>query len=143
MDNLDSQCQPEYLMSEECQTDDHKVHALPSLAVNHRAALRTSRHATRQPSHLPLRCCSRRRTACESRLLAHPGASRQDRPDAASGRRAQAADQNLHGQEEEDEWLEDDTNLQKWESNELTASDRRILLAQWHCKAMKAAFVVL
>ena len=98
MDNLDSQCQPEYLMSEECQTDDHKVHALPSLAVNHRAALRTSRHATRQPSHLPLRCYSRRRTACESRLLAHPGASRQDRPDAASGRRAQAADQNLHGQ---------------------------------------------
>ena len=44
---------------------------------------------------------------------------------------------------EEDEWLEDDTNLQKWESNELTASDRRILLAQWHCKAMNAAFVVL
>ena len=30
-------------MSEECQTNDHEVHTLPSLAVNHRAALRTAR----------------------------------------------------------------------------------------------------
>ena len=37
--------------------------------------------------------------------------------------------------EEEDAWLEDDTNLQKYENNELTASDRRILIAQWYCKA--------
>ena len=28
---------------------------------------------------------------------------------------------------EEEEWLEDDENLSKWENNELTASDRRIL----------------
>ena len=34
-----------------------------------------------------------------------------------------------------DEWLEDDDNLEKWESNEFSASDRRILLAQWYCKA--------
>ena len=33
--------------------------------------------------------------------------------------------------QEEDDWLEDDNNLQKWENNELTASDRRILLAHW------------
>ena len=37
--------------------------------------------------------------------------------------------------QEEDEWLEDDDNLQKYENNELTASDRRILLANWYCKA--------
>ena len=37
--------------------------------------------------------------------------------------------------QEEDKWLEDDDNLQKYENNELTASDRRILIAQWFCKA--------
>ena len=26
-----------------------------------------------------------------------------------------------------DEWLDDEDNLEKWESNKLTASDRRIL----------------
>ena len=36
---------------------------------------------------------------------------------------------------EEHEWLEDDDNLQKYENNELTASDRRILIATWYCKA--------
>ena len=36
--------------------------------------------------------------------------------------------------QEEDKWLEDDDNLQKYENNELTASDRRILLANWYCK---------
>ena len=30
-----------------------------------------------------------------------------------------------------DEWLDDDDNLDKWESNSFSASDRRILLAQW------------
>lgn len=40
---------------------------------------------------------------------------------------------------EEDEWLEDDDNLAKWENNELTASNRRILLATWYVKAVKAA----
>ena len=33
--------------------------------------------------------------------------------------------------QEEDAWLEDDDNLQKYENNELTASDWRILLANW------------
>ena len=33
--------------------------------------------------------------------------------------------------EELDKWLEDDDNLDKWESNTFSASDRRILLAQW------------
>ena len=38
-----------------------------------------------------------------------------------------------------DEWLDDEDNLEKWESNKLTASDRRILLAHWFYKAsMKA-----
>ena len=38
-----------------------------------------------------------------------------------------------------DEWLDDEDNLEKWESNTLTASDRRILLAHWFYKAsMKA-----
>ena len=30
-------------------------------------------------------------------------------------------------------------NLQKFENNELTASDRRILIATWYCKAYKRA----
>ena len=30
-----------------------------------------------------------------------------------------------------DQWLEDDDNLNKWECNTFSASDRRILLAQW------------
>ena len=33
--------------------------------------------------------------------------------------------------DELDTWLEDDANLEKWESNSFSASDRRILLAQW------------
>ena len=41
--------------------------------------------------------------------------------------------------QEEDAWLEEDDNLQKWENNELSASDRRILIAQWYCKAYKRA----
>ena len=40
---------------------------------------------------------------------------------------------------EEEEWLEDDENLSKWENNELTASDRRILIGQWYVKAFKKA----
>ena len=40
---------------------------------------------------------------------------------------------------QEGEWLEDDDNLQKYENNELTASDRRILIAQWYVKALKRA----
>ena len=34
-----------------------------------------------------------------------------------------------------DEWMDDDDNLAKWEENQLTASDRRILLANWYYKA--------
>jgi len=45
----------------------------------------------------------------------------------------------IHMGTEEDDWLEDDANLTKWENNELTASDRRILIAQWYCKAYKRA----
>jgi hypothetical protein len=36
-----------------------------------------------------------------------------------------------------DEQLDDDENLAKWEDNTLTASDRRILLANWYFKAVK------
>ena len=39
--------------------------------------------------------------------------------------------------QEEDAWLEDDDNLRKWENNELTTSNRRILLAHWYCAAHK------
>ena len=39
--------------------------------------------------------------------------------------------------QEEHEWLEDDDNLSKYENNELTASDRRILIATWYCKALE------
>ena len=38
-----------------------------------------------------------------------------------------------------DEWLDDDDNLTKWEDNSLTASDRRILLANWFYKACNKA----
>ena len=38
-----------------------------------------------------------------------------------------------------DEWLDDDDNLAKWEDNSLTASDRRILLANWYFKAVGKA----
>ena len=41
--------------------------------------------------------------------------------------------------QEEDAWLEDDENLQMWENNELTTGDRRILIAQWYCKAYHKA----
>eukprot|EP00966_Prymnesium_polylepis_P303653 7014418-Prymnesium_polylepis.2 len=42
--------------------------------------------------------------------------------------------------QEEDAWLEDDTNLEKWEDNKLTASDRRILIATWFFVSCKRAF---
>ena len=38
-----------------------------------------------------------------------------------------------------DEWLDDDDNLEKWENNGLTASDRRVLLANWYYKACTRA----
>ena len=38
-----------------------------------------------------------------------------------------------------DEWLDDDDNLIKWEENALTASDRRILLANWYFRAVNKA----
>ena len=41
--------------------------------------------------------------------------------------------------QEEDKWLEDDENMIKWENNELTASDRRILLGTWYCTAYRRA----
>ena len=41
--------------------------------------------------------------------------------------------------QEMDEWLDDDDNLEKWEGNGLTASDRRILLANWYYCAVNKA----
>ena len=38
-----------------------------------------------------------------------------------------------------DEWLDDDGNMEKWEDNKLTSSDRRILLANWYYQAVKKA----
>ena len=38
-----------------------------------------------------------------------------------------------------DDWLDDDDNLTKWEDNSLTASDRRILLANWFFNAFNKA----
>ena len=39
----------------------------------------------------------------------------------------------------EDEWLEDDENLEKWEGGVLSASDRRVLIATWFFKAFERA----
>jgi hypothetical protein len=39
--------------------------------------------------------------------------------------------------EEMDKWLDDDDNLEKWESNSLSASDRRVLLTHWVAAAWK------
>ena len=36
--------------------------------------------------------------------------------------------------------LDDDDNIDKWESDSFTASDHRILLAHWYCKAANKAF---
>ena len=36
-----------------------------------------------------------------------------------------------------DKWLLDGDNVEKWESNKLTASDRRILITQWTGEAAK------
>jgi hypothetical protein len=91
-DNLDAQCQTEYLelLREQCRTDDHKV---------------------------------------------PPNKTDQTQPiDRGLGRHVKI----LMGAEEE-AWLEDDENLQRWENNELSASDRRILIATWFCKALKMA----
>ena len=39
-----------------------------------------------------------------------------------------------------DDWLDSDESLVKWEDKGgLTASDRRILLANWYCKAVRRA----
>ena len=38
-----------------------------------------------------------------------------------------------------DEWLDDDDNLAKWEENRLSASDRRVLLANWYYTATMRA----
>jgi len=38
-----------------------------------------------------------------------------------------------------DEWLDDDDNLEKWENNDLTASDRRILLGNWFFRSVNKA----
>ena len=39
--------------------------------------------------------------------------------------------------QEQDRWLDDDENLSRWEDGKLTASDRRILIAQWYCAAWR------
>jgi hypothetical protein len=42
--------------------------------------------------------------------------------------------------QEMDEWLDDDDNLEKWEDNSLTASDRRVLLTHWTAAAWAKAY---
>ena len=41
--------------------------------------------------------------------------------------------------EEMEKWLEDDTNMERWDSGALSASDRRILMSHWFDKATKRA----
>ena len=41
--------------------------------------------------------------------------------------------------QEEDAWLDDDDNMEKWESNKLSAGDRRVLMATWFFEAFKKA----
>jgi len=45
--------------------------------------------------------------------------------------------------QEEDAWLDDDENLEKWETNALTASDRRVLIATWYYKVCLANSLIL
>jgi len=45
----------------------------------------------------------------------------------------------LYMGEEMDKWLDDDNNLERWESNALSASDRRILMTHWLGHAYKKA----
>lgn len=40
----------------------------------------------------------------------------------------------LYG-EAQDEWQHDDVNIERWDSNKLTASDRRILMTFWAAQA--------
>ena len=41
--------------------------------------------------------------------------------------------------QEMDKWLETEDNLEKWENNTMSASDRRICLANWYFNAWKKA----
>jgi hypothetical protein len=45
----------------------------------------------------------------------------------------------LYIAQELDDWLDDPANLEKWESDELTAGDRRILMTHWLAAATKKA----
>ena len=64
-----------------------------------------------------------------------PGKTDQVQPvDRGFGRQVK-----LYMGQEEDAWLEDDDNLMKWEGNQLTASDRRILIATWFFRACNRA----
>ena len=38
-----------------------------------------------------------------------------------------------------DKWMDTEENLTKWEENSVSASDRRVLLANWYDTAMKRA----
>jgi hypothetical protein len=37
----------------------------------------------------------------------------------------------------QDKWLDNDANLEKWENNSLTASERRVLVTHWVAEAME------
>jgi len=41
--------------------------------------------------------------------------------------------------EELEDWLEDETNMKKWEEGTLTASEKRIMMAHWYVTAVKKA----
>ena len=142
-DNLDSQDatrNPPYISAlDKNQTDDHKVPAGKTDQVTLTSHLSPSSHR-RHPSHL---------TPHTSPLTSHHSPS----PSpftltlilTLTLTQVQPVDDGLGqhvkiyiGQEEND-WLEDDDNLRRWENNELTASDRRILLATWYCRALKRA----
>jgi hypothetical protein len=116
-DNLDAQCpdrNPDYFnyLLDDLRTDSHMLPPGKTDQVHCRHPCRYS------PRHRPPRL--------------HP---RQVQPvDRGMGRQIK-----IYMGEEEDKWLEDDGNLEKWEDNKLTASDRRILIATWfYCACMRA-----
>merc|ERR1711865_1263624 len=40
----------------------------------------------------------------------------------------------------QEDWLENDSNMDKWEANLLTASERRVLIVKWAAIAVEAAY---
>ena len=134
-DNLDSQLQPAYLktLREDCSTDNHQARAP-----------RSCPYPLAPPTaHCPLQHCatatafsSNCNCVCSAAQVP-PNKTDQVQPvDRGLGRHIK-----IYLGQEMDAWLQDADNLGRWEGNDnpLSASDRRILLANWYCTAVDKA----